>query len=725
MSNQMRIFYVTFILLLGWICTQSPLVINAESFPIKDRKITLSEDLQDDKKPITNSESIIKLTNEDLTLAGLTDYVELYYEVPFGGIEDGSSLNLFLQYSDLLLKGSTVTILIDDSPVYSANIEANKNEMKIEIPLEDEAVEVGYHQLAIYFHGHISEIMCVNEENPANWFTVLSESYLSLLTKDMSDRENVLQDYPYPFIQNNQEQTVKGTIVIPDDASVPLLTATMKLANYLNSQTGADEVVPIMTESELTKVSSHIIAIGAIDEWTGTIKCMVTSINPTVSDHELLIDNYFLKFPKEEKQFMLITGHNDETILDKIPVLSNSSLIAQLAGDHIVIEELPSIPKDEIKQKQAFTDLNIPDLTLTGQTTKSQNYFIKIPPYTDLHGDSVLQLKLKASDTLFQQDELVNINKQEAELVVYINEIPHSIAIDNLDNKSEGSFYEIDIPIDSTILREANYLTIKFQANGLMDPDFCVSPNDEKWIFIHEDSYLEIPTVTEIPNANSFKTWPAPFVSESGLHDLAILIPHKYDQHVINQLYLLTNELGNQMNLDGLELIVDQNIELEKLENQNVIVLGNISDHRSLEKFADELIIGKNNSNDLNISAYEFLNETSKFVAWMQPSVWNSNKTMAIFSAIHQEETNFLSKNMVDFITTNTINTNIIVESINGEIFTHKIDENIESHEEIPNTEQENIDPKDIKWLVGGFIAILFVGVIMFVYFYRKGKQKD
>lgn len=228
-----------------------------------------------------------------------------------------------------------------------------------------------------------------------------------------------------------------------------------------------------------------------------------------------------------------------------------------------------------------------------------------------------------------------------------------------------------------------------------------------------------------VSNTNSFKTWPAPFVSSSELNDTAILIPNDYDQHVINQLYILTNELGNQTSLDGLELIVDQDKDLEKLENRDIIVLGNINDHPSLQKYADELIISKNKSNDLNVSEFEFLNETSKFVAWMQPSVWNSNKTMAIFSAIHQKETNFLSKRIVDFITTNPINTNIIVESTNGEIFTHKIAEDIEDTAEIPSADQEKVDPKDIKWLVGGFIAILLISITMFIYFYRKGKQKN
>ncbi len=683
------------------------------AYPIKERSIILPDTLLDDD-PVNERQRILNLATDDITLQGLVDEVELYYSVPVQEVEDGNYIRLFVHYSDLLQKGSSMTIYIDDIPIKSVPLKVDSNQIDVKVPLTGDALTQGFHNLKISFYGQISDKKCANVDSPANWLTIESESHISLNMKEVGKRDNALQDYPYPFVQPEQDNPVQSTIVIPDEVSASNLVAALKVASYLSSQVENKEI-PILKESEIKSISTHIIAVGAEEQWSGIIKDMLKSVKVSIPDDELLVSNYFLQFPKSVKQLLLVTANKDKTIEEKVAVMTEERLVSQLANNQTSFGKVPQAPKEKIKEKHSFEDLNIPNVTLTGRKSMSQNYFYQLPAYVGSLHDAKLLLKLKRSEVLEKRDQ-----PQPVELVITINDVPYSIAIEDLE-MNEENVYEVDIPIKADTLKQAPYMTLQFKAHGLHDDDICVPPNNDNWIYISEESYLQLPVGDNEGEETSFQAWPSPFVGTNGLHGTTILLPEHYESTMFSQLQQLTNSFERQTGLDGLELMFENEVKPQHLAEQNVLVLGGPEHHPSLKEHSDQLLIGVDKKNQLDVSAFQFLNDTSKLAVWLQSSVWNNKKFMAVFSSVDQDEKiDFLSNTIIDYLNTNALQANMIVESNNGEIFTNELGE--ESSIDGKASAKEEGTVSNIL-IIAGIISIFVFSLIIFIHFYRKFKR--
>ena len=666
---------------------------------------------------------IYPLTSEPFTLQGIEDHAEFYYDVPISKLDEGSVLNLNVQYSNLLKEGSSITVAIDENPLYSAELDLDKQEMDIQIPLDHTSVDQGFHTITISFYGYLTEELCVNEDNPANWLTILPKSNVFLNIGETVDRDDVLQDYPYPFIQNLQDQPIQSKIIIPDTPSTNILTAALQVANDLNKNAANEESIQIVKESNVDSISEHIIAIGTEEQWTGIVKNLYDSAHLKLSKDDIVISNFYIQSSELQKQIMFVTAKDDAIIADKITALTVEHLRDQLTGNEVSIGQLPMVPENEIKQKHTFQEIGIPNQTLTSMQSISPSYFYTLPPYMNLNEQATLHMRLKIAETLFHSSDKMDV-EEDTELVILINGIPHSTAIKNLKEQNNESVYTVDIPIAPHVLQMERYLTIQFHVHGVESKEICALPSDDKWIFIDEDSYLQIGIQNNEGSAN-FKTWPAPFLTTNGLENTIILL-NEHDESIIRHLLLLTNTFGDYTQLNDLELVYEKDVDEEYLKSHHVIVLGNPLTFSIFENDIDNLRIKPNETKDLNVSPFQFLNETSKNIAWMQQSVWNEDRMMVVFSPRKSDDHEpFISENLVNFLQTNNQRSDIIVESTSGEIFTHNTgNENITSNDLTESSSDERLNNIN-NILIVGFIAVLLLGIIIFLYFVKKRKRNS
>lgn len=720
MKRLRKVLWASFVCLSLTFIFQSSHIVKADQFQVEDRSITLPKDKLSDKTPPLNNGAILNILSSDVTLSGLVDQAKLYYEIPIQGVGDDGFLHLNMTYSSLLLPDSTVTVSIDGHPVHSATIPKKKQSMTLDIPLEGDSAGAGYHEVTVSFYGSISENQCTDLDNPANWLTVSKESHIFLDVKELKTRENVLQQYPYPFIQSEQDEAIQGTIVIPDEPSTEILSAALKLANYLDRQTAENQAVEIIKESALKKVNTNIIAIGTPDQWEGLVNDLLISADFPIPKDELVLSNYFLEFPEITKQLLFVTANDVQVITDKINVLTEAELIEQLSGDYVAIDTVPKREKPEIKAEHAFEELGIPSLSLTGKEKMSTNYFYQLPDYVDVTADATLHLSFNVSETLFHLEDHPYLGKEDAELVVYINDVPHSIAVNDLKGTDKNTFYEVALPIDASILSESTFLSIRFQANGLLSNEICVPPNDEKWIYISDESYLNF-ALTET-GLNDLSSWPAPFVV-NGMSEATIILPDTYDEQLIQQVQYLVSSLGGQSSLNELNLIFEADVTEELLAGRHVIVIGGESEHPSLQKYAEDLLLQTEASNVIDVTRFNFLKETSQYAIWSQPSVWDKNKMMAVLAIIHpNDQEAHLSKQLIDYLTTNINPTNIVVENLNGDIFSQKIEE--KEKIEQPSISFETESDKNITmWMLIGFVCIFVIAVILFIFLFQRRKR--
>lgn len=703
------IFYCLFIVF--FYCNiDHPVSINAQSI------IDIPKEMYDKKEVERDVATVIHLTNDDHLLEGLVDYGQFFYEVPVQGLKKDNYLHLTVEYSELLLEGSTVTVSVDDQPIKSVKLKPKKESMDLNIPLPEFALTEGFHDVQISFYGHILEDLCVNEESPANWLTISSSSYLYLNTNDLMKRDDVLSNYPYPFVQNNLDESVQGVIVVPDDTTLTILSAAFKLASYLNSEAVGDEKIKILTESEIDKISSHLIIIGTEDQFSANIRQLYESAKIKTSKDELTLSSRFLKVADGLKQalFVTATAADEKVIEEYISLLTEDQLIEQLAGNDLGVKSKPLLKHEEVSPRKSLKDLKLSHITLTGIKSMTENFFYTLPPYIDVREDATLNLKLNISDTLLNNEQLANKQKEEAELLVIINDIPHSIALEDLGRESFDGFYNIQVPVNRDTLQNQPYLAIQFHGLGLKDREICVPPSDDKWIFVHEDSFIQFNILDEVVTDN-FKLWPAPFVSVDNKETI-IVVPDELTNEIIGQMKELVDGLGSQAILNDVQFLFEKDLTTEILENNHLLFLG----HLNILKEYDDLLIQQDEQGNLNVAEHGFLNETSKSVAWIQPSIWNEDNSLAIFSQVDQSrETTLSVRQITNYLKSNKTNMSIIVEGENGEVFTNKHLTDLDDDYVQEGEKQVEIDLK----LVIAIITLFIIGLIVFIIVYRASRR--
>lgn len=95
---------------------------------------------------------------------------------------------------------------------------------------------------------------------------------------------------------------------------------------------------------------------------------------------------------------------------------------------------------------------------------------------------------------------------------------------------------------------------------------------------------------------------------------------------------------------------------------------------------------------------------------------------MTVFTSI-QESNSFISDNLLEFIETYLPRSAIIVESKNGEMFTHMSDNEIADTEKITDTANDDTSSKQINsFFIGLFFFMLIISVFIFIYVVRQSR---
>lgn len=203
------------------------------------------------------------------------------------------------------------------------------------------------------------------------------------------------------------------------------------------------------------------------------------------------------------KQLLYISAPTNKTIAEKIAIVSEEKFVEQLTKNSLTIAQLPTLQIKTFEQTSTFKQLQIPNVHLSGKKQTTEYYFVSTPPTFYETEQASLQLHLKIAETLKFE------NHDDAELVVYVNDVPHSNTIESLEKEESTSFYSVHVPIDTTTLQQESYVSLRLEANGLRDHDICVSPNEDLWVYIHEDSLMTLPDYSFSREAN-FGDWPLP-----------------------------------------------------------------------------------------------------------------------------------------------------------------------------------------------------------------------
>lgn len=656
---------------------------------------------------------------EDYVLEGLIDQKQFYYDIPTEKISGNNNFVLHIRYSDLLLKDSTVTIALDGEPVKSVTINPKKTEMEIDVPLRGEMLERGFHQVTVSFYGELAAEMCTNEENPANWMTILADSHFNLhVDKDLKDRDNMLVDYPYPFVQMDGSDASSTVIVLPDDASEKVMSAALKLTGYINSQTGEQESVDIMFESDVekqvNKLDAHMIVIGEVDTFSSIVDGMIQTAEADVKKDHLLVKNEIISLPKGDRQVMFVLANDGETLSSLIPIITTDAYVDQLTGNEMEIKQLPTLPGQDRKDKVDFNSLSIPSMTLSGLESSSPYYFYDVPTYVDRKETSYLHLKLEVAETL-RHESLAS--QRSGELVVMVNDVPHSVDLNELEEDSDG-FFRLALPISSETIQQGDTMSIQFVGHGLKERDICVLPTDERWIYIDEASYIEFALKEDGTNEADFSSWPQPFISSEEGTNTLVVVPEKIDREMLKQTQIVMNELVTKNNMASMELVHTDNVTKEQLKDHHIIFIGDVRKWEALND-AESTLLQVDEEGVVNVYEHGFVAEGAKLVTSIQDSIWNDKHSLVIFTSVHPEEKEFVSSDIVHALSNEKLFANIVVETANTDIFSNEVALKDGSDIGKAPSEKSTEEP----WMLFIFVGMFVIGLLIFIAVVRNRRK--
>lgn len=650
-------------------------------------------------QPSKESKTKTQHPSEDVvTLYGQEDRTEFTYQVDQEKTES-STLTFNIEASPLLISPSSFTVMIDGEIEKTIPVSGKNQKKSIQIKLNKAQLKKGTHRIQVTFYGVLKEGVCINQETPANWLKVYPESELTF--KGIQTKDFTLDSFPSPFIQTG-DQKEQTDIVIPNSPDAAELEAAIKVYRTLKNKDRQKEI-KLIQEKDIKQVAHPTIAVGAIGSWDGRMKTIEQAAGIKTKSSHLTLAMRTLTAKKTRQPILLVTAEKPVTIAEKINVLTQSELTDQLTGTDLLLQKAAaqtSKPSHKIRLKDFGGD----DVTVGTNKTASDHYYYPKALLANQKSGAKLNLSFKKSDTAASKTE---------RLTVMINDEPHDVPLTKLGSKDANGFYHVSIPVDSKILQKNEYIDLQFVTSGFKNMESCRHTDEEGWIFIDKDSSLQIPegTTSEKPD---LAPWPLPFTSKNTL----IIIPDQIKRETINQMAMLT-ESFSQPEVAQYHLIKASQVTNEQLKNHPLIFIGGIQTFSLLKEKAADLIVPVK-KDQYDVSSFGMINETTARIVWTQPSVWNKEQIMTVFSGMTAAEAN-VSNEVMQFLQTNTEKATVAIESKNKDVFTNH--QSVSSTSSSLKTSEKQSSSE--SWIYFACIAalILFV-LVMIVYFVRKNRKK-
>lgn len=638
------------------------------------------------------------LSEDVVTLYGQEDRTEFTYQVDQEKTES-STLTLNIEASPLLISPSSFTVMIDGEIEKTIPVSGKNQKKSIQIKLNKAQLKKGTHRIQVTFYGVLKEGVCINQETPANWLKVYPES--ELVFKGIQKKDLALDNFPSPFIQTG-DQKEQTDIVIPNSPDGAELEAAIKVYRTLKNKDRQKEI-KLIQEKDIKQVTHPTIAVGAKGSWDGRMKTIEQAAGIKTKSSHLTLAMRTLTAKKTEQPILFVTAEKPVTIAEKINVLTQSALTGQLTGTDLLIQKTAaqtSKPSHKIRLKDFGGD----DVTVGTNKTASDHYYYPKALLANQKSGAKLNLSFKKSDTAASKTE---------RLTVMINDEPHDVPLTKLGNKDANGFYHVSIPVDAKILQKNEYIDLQFVTSGFKNMESCRHTDEEGWIFIDKNSSLQIPegTMSEKPD---LAAWPLPFTSKNTL----IIIPDQIKRETINQMTMLT-ESFSQPEVAQYHLMKASQVTNEQLKNHPLIFIGGIQTFSLLKENAADLVVPVK-KDQYDVSSFGMINETTARIVWTQPSVWNKEQTMTVFSGMTAAEAN-VSNEVMQFLQTNTEKATVAIESKNKGVFSNH--QSVSSTSNSLKTSEKQSSSE--AWIYFACIAalILFV-LVMIVYFVRKNRKK-
>lgn len=657
----------------------------------------------------------------DIKLNGVGDKYDFFFRIDKYWNINESYLELIYSESEINRKSeSTITLLLNDTPIRTIKLdEGNNYKQSIRINLPMDKMLVGeYNKITIAPYKRVSDDICEEIINPANWIIVHKSSYVNVSFKNVEDTTS-LKEYPYPYLKLNEKKSVDCAILISEEMNSDMLKAAMLISSDFGRKKRYDRMdVNIDKLSEISKYKgSNIIIITKGKEIPKDIYNKLNENEKKAAEKEGLIKE--VKSPYEEKRkILLIVSDKGSLILEATKLISNEEKIKQIEADSVIVYPQLHISEERKEPVKYITlnDLGYNDVILEGVFRKEKEFNVSIPKNIDVDAFLKIVLKMKYSRALNFNDSLVT---------VYIDDIPVGSKILKED-RNEDDILEVKVPKS---VNKQNKFTLRVAFDFILREPLCDNGRIRSgWAYISNESYIQ---VSDIDKENMYlEDYEAPFVKNRNFNNILILIPND-DYKYLNYASSICGYLGSKAeNIYSIDILKAEDFN-EKLKYKNIIAIGTFENnpfikdinHNLLIKFEDgDIVLGKE---DNKIYIDEFNKENS--IIQVIESPYKKQNKILLLSALNEEDLEWGIKYLTKDIYAQNLKGKVSLVDKNGYITWSYYDKNLNKKKVEVVEKEEYKEPIVFEGnrviVVGMVILVVILTVLsLIVIKYRKSR---
>lgn len=655
---------------------------------------------------------------DDVTINGVIGSTERFFNVSQNWDVKDLKLNLVYTKSELLdVNYSTITVFINGEPVSSKKLDGDrKYQDKWQVNIPKELVKSGYNSISIKAYKTISDKICRDDSNTANWLVIHKQSDIEL-NYSLKSNSNEIKDYNSIFTNIGNEEYVDTTFVLPDKYNSNELSSIMNLSLNMGQKLKADNFkLDVKLKSNLKEYNNNIIYVGGTNDTSTDFLNLLSNEEKNQAKNKAVIKQVISPFNKE-KRMILIISDNSKALKNATKLICNNELLNELNSSSFIIDETKDVSdiKKDTKNKLTLNDLGYNDFLLKGPFSQETNFDVSIPKNKISTAGSILNLKFRYAKNLDFERSLVT---------VYVNDKPISSKKLSLE-KADNDNLEVNLPTD---VLGKNYYKIKVVFNLELKDLMCVTRDtDNPWAYILDSSFIKFDFKDN--NSLNFKSYPYPFIDNQQANDINVVVSKNLNSSDLSNIANIIGNMGRDAvyNTGNLNVLNDSEF-LNTNKKGNLIVIGTPDDNSILKDINKDLYIkfDKNFSGFENNDKIKFLDDKySKQLSTIQliNSPYSKSNSAIIVSSLDKNSLSSSVRYLSDNNLTRDLKGDAAVVNRDGGIQDINFKENNTRDEEPEdNSAKFKLEKSSLTFvLIAGFLFLtVIISAILLILKYRK-----
>ncbi|WP_195940432.1 cellulose biosynthesis cyclic di-GMP-binding regulatory protein BcsB [Romboutsia sp. 1001713B170131_170501_G6] len=652
----------------------------------------------------------------DITMSGVISSTNKYFEVSKNALVENAKINLVFTKSELLdVNYSTITIIVNDVPIHSERLNGNKEYKKeINIDIPKDLIKSGYNKVEIKAYKTISDKICRDDSNTANWLVVHKESNISV-SYNYKIASNLISEYKDTYINENGRNELETSILIPDNYSSEELTSAMIFSSGFGEKITNDNVnFDINLYSQFKNKDKNVIYIGSERNTSSEILNLLTSKEKENLDKNCVIKNTNSIFDKNKKMLIIIS--NNEGLLKKASKLINSKdLVNELNKDSIIISEnteVDDIDNYKNENRLNFKNLGYENIILKGPFTQESTIDVSIPKSKEVKEGSKINLNIRYGQNLDFERSLVT---------VYVNNIPigsKKLTKENANNDT----VELNLPKETL---NQNYYQIKIVFNlELLDLACVTRDTDNPFAYISNESFIEF-DYKDTDNL-TMKNYPYPFVKDDKFNDISVVVPDKLDSTELTQIGSIISYISHSIKYNNGDIRFIKSSDLKSDDRKrNLIIIGTPTNNLTI-KDVNKYLNLKFNKDYVGFESNEkikFIGEYSKQLSSIQltKSPYNKDKAMMVIASTEMKDLALSTKYLSDLDLIKSLKGDTIVIDREGNIkdLNYKLDD-VDENKELKEVNELDNESKQFLIVAAVLLLMVIAATILLALKYKK-----